>query len=394
MPNFIAKSICDKPYPFGKDDVEFLWEVSGRKEKLIYSKSMDQSFFIISKLNEKNSYTIKGEKITRPSRVGLLQKALSVYKDENTKDVVSEAMAFKKTRLLEKPEYIVGINEFLEEFEKLKYNFKQIFIEIGFGSGRHLLYQARNNPNTLIIGIEIYKPSIEQVTKLAKSENLHNVKLVDTDARLLLSLIDSNLIDKIFLHFPVPWDKAEHRRVVSYEFAKECERTLKIGGNFELRTDSKEYFDFSLSLFLALENSQINIKKNQDLSVSSKYEDRWKKMEKDIYDMSYTCIKNSEEIKKESDFSFKNRYDLSKIALNFNNHTIKEEDYFLHFEELYKSDERLIIKLALGAFNKPERCYIKLENETCEYFIKQPLFTRENLKAHKILEDFLNQCKI
>ena len=259
MPNFIARNLKNTPYPFGAGEVEFLWEARGRKgERLVYTKSGDENFFIEVKKNAaRNAFVIKGEKVTKPARIGLLQNALKIYRDLNTSEILSEAFAVKNTRLTQKASEILDLKELSENFDDLAAKFDEIFIEIGFGSGRHLLYQAQNNPNALIIGIEVYKPSIEQVAKLARARNLANVRLINTDARLLLSLIGSNLVDKIFLHFPVPWDKAEHRRVVSSAFIAECERTLKIGGNFELRTDSREYFDFSAAKILELKKAKI-----------------------------------------------------------------------------------------------------------------------------------------
>ncbi|MBE3021559.1 tRNA (guanosine(46)-N7)-methyltransferase TrmB [Campylobacter sp. 7477a] len=391
MPNFIAKNLENKPYPFGKDDVEFLWEACGRTEKLIYTKSGDEDFFIITKKQGSGeNFVIKGEKLTKPSRVGLLQKALCIYRDENTSEVLSEAFAVKNNRLTQKTSFIADIKEFLEEFNELKEKFPKIFIEIGFGSGRHLLFQAQNNQNALVVGIEVYKPSIEQVAKLAKVKNLDNIRLINTDARLLLSLVGSNLVDKIFLHFPVPWDKAEHRRVVSKSFAIECERVLKSGGNFELRTDSREYCDFSIMHFLNFKDSELSIYKNRNLQISSKYEDRWKMQQKDIYDVIYTCKNDSEQEKLDDRMDFTGGYDVKNLTKNFKNETFKFDDFFIHFEEIYTIDDNeILLKVAFGAFNKPEQCFVKVNENECEYFIKKPLLTRENLKAHNVLKEYL-----
>lgn len=393
MPNFITKSIKSKSYPFGRDDVKFLWEVCGRSEKLIYTQCENESFLLTLKPKQ-DVVVLKGEKLSKPARTSLLQKALCVYRDENANEIISEAMAYKPTKVIKKSELITCIDEFMTEFNALIKVYDKIFIEIGFGSGRHLLYQAKNNKNTLIIGIEVYKPSIEQVAKLAMLSNLKNIRLINTDARLLLSLIDSNTIDKIFLHFPVPWDKAPHRRVVGESFAFECERVLRSGGNFELRTDSKEYAQYSVATFLNLSNSKICLKKNENLEISSKYEDRWKRQEKDIYDMHYKCEISSPGREIKDDMKFHNSYDMAKILNNFKNETIKDSDYFVHFEDIYSSNERILIKLAFGAFARPEHCFIKIENQKCEYFAKKPLLTLENLKAHKKVQEYLDICKV
>ena len=388
MPNFIASSLKKLSFPFGNDKIKFLWQANGRNERLIYTKNEEESFFLVVK-GGKNGIVVKGEKLTKPAKVGLLQEAL-----ERCNGIISQAFAVKKTNLTKKVSEILSLEEFVPAFCELKDKFKEIFIEIGFGSGRHLLYQAKNNPNALVIGIEVYKPSIEQVAKLAKANGLENVRLINTDARLLLSLVGSNLVDRVFLHFPVPWDKAEHRRVVSSAFALECERILKLGGKFELRSDSKEYCDFSLSKFLEPTNSKIEAFKNRNLEVTSKYEDRWRRQDKDIYDVIYTCEVKSDESVLAGDFSFKEKTNVKNIIKNFKNFIIKKDDHFLHFEEIYTiSGDEILLKVAFGAFNKPEQCFIKISDEKSEYFIKKPILIRENLAAHELLKEYLADAR-
>ena len=198
MPNFIAKKVNFTPKECG--EISFLWQARGRQGvSLIYTKSSSEEFFITLKKREED-WVVKGEKLTKPAKIGLLQNALVKFKELYCEQILSEAIAVKNTRLTQKDSAIFDVGELLENLRQSEFESK--FIEIGFGSGRHLLFQAENNPNTLVIGIEVYKPSLEQVAKLAKTRNLNNVMLVNCDARLLLSLIESNFIDKIFLHFP------------------------------------------------------------------------------------------------------------------------------------------------------------------------------------------------
>ncbi|MFW3405198.1 tRNA (guanosine(46)-N7)-methyltransferase TrmB, partial [Aliarcobacter butzleri] len=60
---------------------------------------------------------------------------------------------------------------------------------------------------------------------------------------------------------------------------------LKIAGTLELRTDSRKYFDFCPEVLTTLPKGRITIDINKDLAASSKYEDRWKKQGKNIYDV-------------------------------------------------------------------------------------------------------------
>lgn len=391
MPNFVAKSINSPKFPFFCEDVSFLWLAKSKFDDIVLAKVENEEFFITIKKREHN-FVIKGEKITRPAKVGLLQKALSVFKSEFCKDVLSDTISIKKNRLLKQTPLLVDEERLLEILSKTE--FKKIFIEIGFGSGRHLLYQSRLNKDTLIIGIEVYKPCIEQVAKLAMVENLDNIVLLNSDARIVFSMIESCSIDKIFMHFPVPWQKAEHRRVVSENFAKEVKRILKQNAKFELRSDDRDYIDFSIKHFLNLPNSNLKIQKDINLQISSKYEDRWKKQQKNIYDMIFTNLDNFATQCTEFDMTFDGKYDVLDIKNGFKNITLKKDDCFVHLENCYeKSSNEILIKLSLGAFYKPEHCYIFITYDKCEYFIKKPLATKENFTAHTTLKEFLQKCR-
>lgn len=386
MPNFKSKKIKEINLPYIKDDVEFLWLAKNDKVSLIYTKVGEESFFLQIKKSQ-NAFVIKGDKHTKPSKIGYLQKALKIFKEGFCEDIMSEAFSLKNNALIEKTPFIV--DNFDELLSKLQ---GKIYIEIGFGSGRHLLYQARENPDILILGVEIYNPALTQVAKLAKAQNINNVLLIQSDARLLLSVLKSKSVQKIFLHFPVPWDKKPHRRVIGRDFCKECARVLTQEGRFELRTDSFEYFDFTLKQFLNFWAPKFSLRKNENLEISSKYEDRWKKQEKDIYDL---CVWNFDEKYEDyvlNEFNFSSlefsKEDLKKIEQNFKKMTIKKDDFFLHFEGIYKQDENLLLKLAFGAFNKPEHCYLLLD-KTMNFVFKEPFKIQENIKAMNELKEIL-----
>ena len=85
-------------------------------------------------------------------------------------------------------------------------------------TGIYLLHQAKKNPDTLFIGLEIHTPSAQQVLKQIELQNLDNIWVVNYDARLFLEMLPSNICSQIFVHFPVPWDKKPHRRVISKSF--------------------------------------------------------------------------------------------------------------------------------------------------------------------------------
>lgn len=337
MPNFITQSVSLPPLPARFGEVEFLETARGRSLTLVRTRSFDSEFFITLKPSG-DKVIVKGEKITKPAKIAHLQRALEIFKERFCGRIVSQAFAYKDSSLTEKTPLILDENEILSLVKSSKFN--KIFIEIGFGSGRHLLHQARSNQDALLIGIEIYKPAIEQVAKLAIREGLQNIALIATDARVLLSLLPAGCLQRVFLHFPVPWDDAPHRRVISDEFASQIARTLELGGRFELRTDSEEYFLYAmqkLSPYVQRKAGEISYFKNRDAAVASKYEDRWRKMDKDIYDLIYENKTTGQGEPQQFEMEFL-KFDAAAISRNFKNSTFKGEDFFVHFEEIFYFD--------------------------------------------------------
>lgn len=417
MPNFIAKKAHVGSLPREKNGVKFKQIFIGRACNLILCECEESEFFIT--LKPKNtSFVIKGEKLTRPAKIGLLQRALHEFKSEFCDEIISEAFAISQNSLIKKEtpiksesEILTFVNEILQaKFDEISNanpnaKFRCVRLEIGFGSGRHILYQANNNPDVFFIGIEIYKPAIEQVAKLAIAQNLNNIALLNCDARTFLQMLGSNSLDKIYLHFPVPWDDAPHRRVISYEFLQECERALRKGGIFELRSDSENYVKFALEKMMDFPRARVNIVKNEDLNITSKYEERWKRQQKDIYEVKFECVDDKAQEKLEFDFSF-GRYSTDKIAQNFCNETLKFDDFFVHFEDIFYArnldkngettnnssnfkENEIFIKVSFGSFNAPTSHFILITNEICEYYFKFPLKTKANAKAHEKIKEYL-----
>jgi len=345
-----------------------------------------EEFLLQIKTDEKATL-LKYDKVTRPLKVNILKEAIGTVSEELGLEVLSSNIAMSNTKAPLSSEYFKKI----EDFENIIFPKEKISVEVGFGSGKHILYQAQKNPDTLFIGLEIHTPSAQQVLKQIELQGLKNLWVVNYDARLFLEMLPSNACEQIFVHFPVPWDKKPSRRVISKSFVAESIRVLREGGRLELRTDSDKYFWYSLETFFSSPKVEVEVRKNEDLEVTSKYEARWKRQEKDIYDVYVKCKENSKTKKNELDFNFnivkyRNALenDLPKEALVF-------DGYFIHFERLYKTeDEILLIKCAFGSFDRPEHKYIILDKNACRYFVSPPVKTQVNYKAHQKIMELLN----
>jgi tRNA (guanine-N7-)-methyltransferase len=366
MPHIVIDKIKKINYPQKIDNVEFLFQA----ENLVGVKT-DNAKFLIKILKKDKGYLVKYDKITRPI-ISEIKKAYLAFTKLHNANVIFENINGIKEKLPDKN--LINITDDLSNID---------IIEVGFGSGRHLLYLAKKHPDKIILGIEIHKPSIEQVLKRLNLEKIENVKILNHDARIILSKIPSNKLTAIYVHFPVPWDKKPHRRVINKDFISESIRTLKENGFLHLRTDSENYFNYSLNEFLNFEKIELNVKKNMPYAVSSKYEDRWKKMNKNIYDIYMINHEISPELKEEFDFDF----DKKLVNLDFKPKIYK--NFVIHIEKVFKINENEeLIRLTLGNFNRPEHVYI-LNKEKPEYY-KMPAPIKDNYLAHLELKRLFN----
>lgn len=386
MPNFHTKEFKSPSYPnsYGKSSFEFE-AISTRGEKLVFSRCEGNELLI--KINKnKNGYLIKGDKITRPSQVVILQQVLKDFRDLTKSVSTNSNIDYKRQKSLKVSLYLKDMSYFANSFETKR----DILVEVGFGSGRHLLYQAKKNPDKIIIGLEIHKPSIEQVLKQCELQGINNVLVVDYDARTFLEFLQSNSVLKIFVHFPVPWDKKPHRRVISEAFINESKRVLKIGGSLELRTDSDNYFEYSFSEFLKQKKVTLHVNKNRDLEVSSKYEDRWKKQEKDIYDVVMINDENSDEVDKIGTLKFDEKLDFKTIKKNFQEITLRGDGFFAHLEEIFEiNEDEGLVRVSFGSSSRNEHNYIFITKEKVSYLPDNVLATKDNQNAHKLIKEQL-----
>ena len=386
MPHIQIKQFNEITFPSEQDGIKFDFiaqNVNHPEERLIHAQSEDKSFFLQVKKGQEN-WLLKSDKVTRVSPNFHIKKAIEAYAKKADLEVLFSNLAHKEEQHRDKESALKPIGFFADSFPEAK----EIWVEVGFGSGVHLIHQAKENPDVLHIGIEIHKASIEQVLKQISIHELDNVLLLDFDARLFLEFIPSNLVGRIFVHFPVPWDKKPHRRVISHGFISEAIRCLKEKGTLELRSDSENYFAYSLQTFLELSQSDFHVRKNQDIGIVSKYESRWRKMEKNIYDITLSNHETSEPLQSVYDFSLKGKRtaDIEKL----NGTTERFEDGFIHFERLYKTNTgHYMFRLSMGSFDKPEHLFLIIKEDESTYFPSSPITSRTNMQSHLKLKELL-----
>jgi tRNA (guanine-N7-)-methyltransferase len=119
----------------------------------------------------------------------------------------------------------------------------ELWLEIGFGAGEHLVAQAAARPEVGMIGCEPYVSGVARALSMIEERGLRNLRLFMDDARLLMAALPDACLERIFVLFPDPWPKTRHhkRRIVNPRSAAEFARLLSPGGELRLATDDMSY---------------------------------------------------------------------------------------------------------------------------------------------------------
>ena len=110
----------------------------------------------------------------------------------------------QEKNLLSLPSYQISS---YSEIPAVKSNFKKVILEIGFGNGENIFKFAKNNPENLYIGSEVYVSGIGQLLGDIISNDLDNVKIITGDIRLILDEITEPIFDHVVIICPDPWPK-------------------------------------------------------------------------------------------------------------------------------------------------------------------------------------------
>ena len=120
---------------------------------------------------------------------------------------------------------------------------RALWLEIGFGGGEHLVWQAKQNPDVGLIGCEPFEEGVVKVLTAIDEGNLQNIRLHMDDARDVLRWLPDAAIDRAFILFPDPWPKTKHRkrRLVNPVTLALLARVMRPGAELRLGTDIGDY---------------------------------------------------------------------------------------------------------------------------------------------------------
>ena len=120
---------------------------------------------------------------------------------------------------------------------------REVWLEVGFGGGEHMVHQAGLYPQAGIIGCEPYINGVAMLLGKIRRAGVGNLRVHPGDARDLFDVLPAASISKAFLLYPDPWPKKRHhrRRFVTPEHLEPLARVLKPGAEFRVATDIPDY---------------------------------------------------------------------------------------------------------------------------------------------------------
>ena len=173
---------------------------------------------------------------------------------------------------------------------------EEVWLEIGFGGGEHLFWQAEHHPIVGLIGAEPYEAGMAKLlSKFSISPNgrgdegqgegvaqrsptlqtsgarqaatsplpgplprfvgarEQNLRLYRGDARDIIETLPDASLARVFLLFPDPWPKKRHhkRRFIQMDSLDALARVMKPGAELRFASDDAGYIEWVLERMLA-----------------------------------------------------------------------------------------------------------------------------------------------
>jgi len=168
---------------------------------------------------------------------------------------------------------------------------REIWLEIGFGSGEHIKWQLDNKKDIAIVGCEPYINGVANLLEILSKEQLLRVKIFTGDARKVIASLKNNSIAKVFILFPDPWPKKRHhkRRIIDKDLIVSLSNILKKNGELRIASDHSDYVSWILHQFLSNKDLIWTAKSKEDFLnkpegwPKTKFEERAKRLGSTCY---------------------------------------------------------------------------------------------------------------
>jgi tRNA (guanine-N7-)-methyltransferase len=125
----------------------------------------------------------------------------------------------------------------------------EVWLEIGFGGGEHLIDAATREGDVGFIGCEPFVNGVAKLLASLEQTGVQNVRLYRGDAALVLDWLPEASLSRVYLFYPDPWPKRRQRkrRFVNLETLDLLARAMRRGAQLRFATDIDDYAAWTLA---------------------------------------------------------------------------------------------------------------------------------------------------
>lgn len=129
------------------------------------------------------------------------------------------------------------------DLQKLFGGKRPVWLEVGFGSGEHMVHQAQLHSDIGIIGCEPFVNGVASLLSKLRDSPCSNIRIHAGDVRDLMDWLPRHALSRVFLIYPDPWPKKRHhrRRFMTPEYLQPLADVMKPGSYLRLATDIADY---------------------------------------------------------------------------------------------------------------------------------------------------------
>jgi tRNA (guanine-N7-)-methyltransferase len=131
-------------------------------------------------------------------------------------------------------------------------NNNPITLELACGKGEYSVGLGREHRNRNFIGVDIKGNRIYRGATTALQEGLDNIAFLRIHIGQITNYFAAQEVEEIWIIFPDPFLKKESNRLTHPRYLFLYQQLLKPGARINLKTDSKELYDFTVEVIEAL----------------------------------------------------------------------------------------------------------------------------------------------
>ncbi|WP_448584919.1 tRNA (guanine(46)-N(7))-methyltransferase TrmB [Thermaurantiacus sp.] len=127
---------------------------------------------------------------------------------------------------------------------------RPLALEVGFGKGEHLAFQAGRHPDWGFVGAEPYRNGVAGLLAEIDERGLANIRIHEGDALDVLERLPEGALAAVYLLHPDPWPKARHakRRFVNPGPIGLLATRMAPGAELRIATDHPLYLRHTLAV--------------------------------------------------------------------------------------------------------------------------------------------------